>query len=217
MEPEKPKHKKWKWILGTFLVLFVGFVVRVYITDVAPNLEVLRQGMSVIDSNNPNGCDVKDGNGNVAHLTQQECQHLNQQQRELADTLEKQQEYAQQTVKTKSRIETTDDNTALFQLSSPTNDQVITSPLAIQGKVQLAWMPEGYFRTKLVDCKGVTFAKGSVNAAVYPLAPDSQGSIPVRGELVFPVTKCDTGTLILEEAEYSQIKAGDLKIQIRFR
>lgn len=105
---------------------------------------------------------------------------------------------------------------ALFVVNRPKKDQIINTPLVIEGKADARLFPDGWFRIKLLDANKNIVASANANAAIYPLAPDADGNMPFYTELIFDKKSVATsgGFLVLENNGESGL--GDQTIPVKF-
>jgi hypothetical protein len=104
----------------------------------------------------------------------------------------------------------------LIQLDTPHPNQVITSPLHLEGQARGVWFFEGDFPVKLLDEKGEIIAEHYLTARGEWMTEDF---VQFSGELVFTTPEAEFGTLVLEKDNPSGLpEHGDaLIVPIRFR
>jgi hypothetical protein len=109
-----------------------------------------------------------------------------------------------------------DDLSDFIIVDSPQPDQVITSPLTIEGQARGTWFFEASFPVRLLD------AGGNIIAEHYAQTQEewmTEEFISFSSQLEFEVPATDTGTLVLIKDNPSDIREYDaqLEIPIRFR
>ncbi|MCR4311728.1 MAG: Gmad2 immunoglobulin-like domain-containing protein [Candidatus Uhrbacteria bacterium] len=96
-------------------------------------------------------------------------------------------------------------------VTSPTSNQLITSPLTISGEAVGGWYFEASFPVKLLD------ADGNVVAQHYVMATDdwmTSDFVPFEGELEFTAPATDTGTLVLMKDNPSGLPENDDSVEV---
>jgi len=98
-----------------------------------------------------------------------------------------------------------------IRVLKPQPNQVIESPLIIEGEARGTWFFEATFPVKLLD------ANGNVIAAHYA---EAQGDwmtadfVPFKAQLIFEKPATDYGVLVLEKDNPSGLPENDAKIEI---
>ena len=111
---------------------------------------------------------------------------------------------------------TADDLSDFIIVDSPRPDQIITSPLIIEGQARGTWFFEASFPVRLLD------AEGNIVAEYYAQTEEewmTEEFISFSSRLEFEAPVTDTGTLVLIKDNPSDIREYDaqLEIPIRFR
>lgn len=102
-----------------------------------------------------------------------------------------------------------------IRITSPTSNQVVSSPLVVKGSANGTWYFEGSFPVRLLDARKNVIATGIVQSqgvwATTTLTPFSL-------TLTFPAPPTATGTLVFEKDNPSGLPqhAGQLSIPVRF-
>ncbi|MEK7538287.1 MAG: hypothetical protein AAB552_00455 [Patescibacteria group bacterium] len=106
---------------------------------------------------------------------------------------------------------------ATFVISNPKKDQVVNSPLVVEGKADAKLFPEGWFRVRLTDVNYRNIASANATASVYPLVADKDGNMPFYTRLVFDAksVSTDSGFLFLDSNGSENLPG--LRIPVRFR
>ena len=109
-----------------------------------------------------------------------------------------------------------DDLSDIIIVDSPTPDQLISSPLIIEGKARGTWFFEATFPVKLLDYDGNVIMEYYAQTDEEWMTEDF---ISFRAELSYERPATDTGTLLLIKANPSDIREYDAQIEIpvRFR
>ncbi|MBE3090285.1 MAG: Gmad2 immunoglobulin-like domain-containing protein [Actinobacteria bacterium] len=112
--------------------------------------------------------------------------------------------------------ETTSKESAANQIkvSKPQPNQVVESPLIIEGEARGTWFFEASFPVKLLD------ANRDVIATHFAQAQDdwmTEDFVPFKAQIEFEKPATDTGILILEKDNPSGLPENDAKIEIPVR
>jgi len=99
----------------------------------------------------------------------------------------------------------------LIKVSSPRPNQVVASPLLIEGTARGFWFFEASFPVKLFDANGNTIATGIAQAQSEWMTRDF---VPFRLRLEFARPKTSKGSLILEKDNPSGLPQNDDKLII---
>jgi hypothetical protein len=101
-------------------------------------------------------------------------------------------------------------------VESPKPNEVISSPLVITGEAKGTWFFEANFPVKLLDGNGEEIAIHYAEALDEWMTEDF---VPFRAEIEFEKTATDTGFLVLEKNNPSDIREYDdeLIISVRFK
>ncbi len=104
----------------------------------------------------------------------------------------------------------------LIRLDTPRPNQVITSPLKIEGEARGTWFFEGDFPVKLLDENGEVIAQHYVTARGEWMTEDF---VQFSGELLFTAPETEFGRLVLEKDNPSGLPehADALNVPVRFR
>lgn len=104
----------------------------------------------------------------------------------------------------------------LIRLSTPKPNEVVKSPLTIEGEARGNWFFEASFPVKIVDANGVVL--GQVPAAT---SEDwmTEDFVPFSATLTFEEPTTETGKLILEKDNPSDLpeNSDSLEIPLKFR
>jgi Immunoglobulin-like domain of bacterial spore germination len=104
----------------------------------------------------------------------------------------------------------------LIRVAQPLPNQLVTSPLTIEGEARGPWYFEASFPVYLLDAAGDTIA-------VIPAQAEGEWMtrefVPFKVSLEFPPPKTDRGTLLLVKSNASGLPEHDdeLRIPVRFR
>ena len=101
-----------------------------------------------------------------------------------------------------------------IKVTKPQPNQVIQSPLTIEGEARGTWFFEATFPVKLLD------ANGDVIATHFAQAQDdwmTEDFVPFKAQIEFEKPATDTGLLILEKDNPSGLPENDAKIEIPVR
>ena len=112
--------------------------------------------------------------------------------------------------------ETTAKDTTSDQVKviKPAPNQVVQSPLIIEGEARGTWFFEATFPVKLLD------ANGDVIATHFAQAQDdwmTEDFVPFKAQIEFEKPAADTGVLVLEKDNPSGLSENDAKIEIPVR
>ena len=104
---------------------------------------------------------------------------------------------------------------SMIELDSPRPNEVVKSPLVIQGQARGNWYFEASFPVKIVDGKGTVLATVPAQAQGEWMTTEF---VPFRVELSFPQPTTEKGMLVLEKDNPSGLPehADELRIPIRF-
>jgi len=103
----------------------------------------------------------------------------------------------------------------MITVSDPAPGNIITSPLAIQGKARGPWFFEASFPVRLLDDNGTVLAEG---VAETPLNWMTEDFVAFRTNLQFDKPDTERGILIVERDNPSGLpeNAGELRIPVEF-
>ena len=103
----------------------------------------------------------------------------------------------------------------LIRIATPRPNQLIESPLSIEGEARGFWFFEGDFPIKLLDGNNTEIAIHFATAEGEWMTEDF---VPFRAEVVFEKPKTEKGTLILEKDNPSGLEenADELRIPVKF-
>ncbi|OGF69147.1 hypothetical protein A3H65_01010 [Candidatus Giovannonibacteria bacterium RIFCSPLOWO2_02_FULL_45_14] len=104
----------------------------------------------------------------------------------------------------------------LIRLASPRPNNIVTSPLLIEGEARGTWYFEASFPVSLYDANGKLLARTPAQAEGEWM---TENFVPFKAGLKFNPPTTDTGFLILEKDNPSGLPehADELKIPVRFR
>ena len=104
----------------------------------------------------------------------------------------------------------------LIRVISPRPDDIISSPVLVEGEARGFWFFEASFPIRLFDAGGNELAVKPVQAIGEWMTEDF---VPFKLILNFPVPDSGTGTLVLEKDNPSGLPeyADELRIPVRFR
>ncbi len=104
----------------------------------------------------------------------------------------------------------------LIQVTAPTPNAIITSPLGITGKARGNWYFEASFPAVLLDANGTEIARAPAQAIGDWMTNDF---VPFALSLPFTTPKTDTGVLVLKKDNPSGLPQNDkeIRIPVRFR
>ncbi len=100
-------------------------------------------------------------------------------------------------------------------VTSPRPDELIKSPLTVEGKARGNWFFEAVFPAKILDDKGNEIGRSQMQAASDWMTADF---VPFKGEVIFANGKIESGTIVLEKDNPSGLpqNAGKIEIPVRF-
>ncbi len=99
----------------------------------------------------------------------------------------------------------------LIQVTTPQNDEVISSPLLIKGQARGNWFFEASFPVKLVGNQGQELAHGIAQAQSDWM---TENFVPFIATLTFTQPTATSGTLILQKDNPSGLPEHDAQINI---
>lgn len=105
---------------------------------------------------------------------------------------------------------------AQINITFPTPNQIVTSPLNITGRAQGFWFFEATAPIRLVDTNGQVLATSFITAQGEWM---TENFVPFTGQLQFSSPTTATGQLILERSNPSGLPQNDqqVAIPVRFR
>jgi hypothetical protein len=101
-----------------------------------------------------------------------------------------------------------------IKVTKPTPNQVIQSPLIVEGEARGTWYFEATFPVKLLDANGDVIASNPAQAQGEWMTEDF---VLFKAELVFEKPSTDTGILILQKDNPSDLPENDASIEIPIR
>jgi len=103
----------------------------------------------------------------------------------------------------------------LIRVSNPRPNQIIQSPLAIDGEARGFWFFEASFPVKILNERGEVVVQGLAQAQGDWM---TENFVQFRAELVFPAPSTEKGNLVLEKDNPSGLPehVDELRIPIRF-
>lgn len=103
----------------------------------------------------------------------------------------------------------------LIRVTNPLSNQIIQSPLIVEGEARGSWFFEASFPVKLVDANGDSIAQSSAQAKSDWM---TENFVPFRAEIQFTRPVTGTGVLIFEKDNPSGLpeNADALRIPVRF-
>jgi hypothetical protein len=109
-----------------------------------------------------------------------------------------------------------DDLSDFIMVDSPSPDQLITSPLIIEGQARGTWFFEASFPVRLLDAEGTTIVEHYAQTEEEWMTEEF---ISFSSQLEFEAPETDAGTLVLIKDNPSDIREYDaqLEIPVRFR
>jgi hypothetical protein len=104
----------------------------------------------------------------------------------------------------------------LIQITNPSRDALVLSPLTIVGEARGAWYFEAQFPIKIVDSNGVLLGSTAGHAESDWM---TNNFVPFQALLTFDSPTTATGTLILEKDNPSGLpgNADSISIPVRFK
>jgi len=135
---------------------------------------------------------------------------------ESEGTIGKEQESKETEVTAAKETETTSKESAADQIkvSKPQPNQVVESPLIIEGEARGTWFFEATFPVKLLDANGDVIATHFVQAQDDWMTEDF---VPFKAQIEFEKPATDTGVLVLKKDNPSGLPENDAKIEIPVR
>lgn len=103
----------------------------------------------------------------------------------------------------------------LIQVTRPTANALVSSPLIIEGRARGNWYFEGDFPVKILDANGRLLGSTPAQAQGEWMTTDF---VPFRATLTFTPPTTQTGTLVLEKDNPSGLpqNADEIRIPVRF-
>jgi hypothetical protein len=98
-----------------------------------------------------------------------------------------------------------------IQVTKPKENEIVSSPLEIEGEAKGSWYFEAVFPVKLLDEKGNVLALGSAQAQGDWM---TENFVPFKLKLEFKPGTSKTGTLVLENDNPSGLPENAKKIEI---
>ncbi|MFA5747022.1 MAG: Gmad2 immunoglobulin-like domain-containing protein [Candidatus Paceibacterota bacterium] len=99
----------------------------------------------------------------------------------------------------------------LIRVSSPKTDQVVKSPLSIEGEARGTWYFEASFPIQIVDANGNVLGTAVAQAQSDWMTEDF---VPFKAQLSFSTPSTERGTLILKKDNPSGLAENDDELQI---
>jgi hypothetical protein len=108
------------------------------------------------------------------------------------------------------------DKNNLIRITSPTANQVVTSPFTITGQARGTWFFEASFPIQLVDANGRVLGTAIAQAQGDWMTTEF---VPFQTQMTFTNPATSTGTLIFEKDNPSGLPehADELRIPVRFQ
>lgn len=109
----------------------------------------------------------------------------------------------------------TPDMSNFIRVTTPVKDQLVRSPLLIQGEARGTWYFEASFPVKLLDANGLQLA-------ILPAQAEGEwmtgNFVPFKAEMRFAIPTTETGTLVLENDNPSGLPefSKEYRIPVRF-
>ena len=112
--------------------------------------------------------------------------------------------------------ETTSKESVLDQIkvTKPEPNQIVESPIIIEGEARGSWFFEGVFPIMLLDSNGNAIARHFAQAQDECMTEDF---VPFKAQIEFEKPAADTGVLVLEKDNPSGLSENDAKIEIPVR
>ncbi len=123
-------------------------------------------------------------------------------------------------IKNENRVIQDEGNSAvkakLIKVSNPTPNQLVKSPLTIEGEARGTWYFEAVFPVSLYDSNENLIAKGSAFTKSDWMTEEF---VPFSATLTFTTPTTETGILVLEKSNPSDLpeNSDELIIPVRFR
>ena len=132
------------------------------------------------------------------------------------ETSAKEQESKETEVTTAKEIATTSKESAAEQIkvTSPQPNQVVKSPIIVEGEALGSWFFEGVFPIMLLDSNGNAVARHFAQAQREWMTEDF---VPFKAQIEFEKPVTDTGILIFEKDNPSGLPENDAKFEIPVR
>lgn len=105
----------------------------------------------------------------------------------------------------------TDLHTNLIQVETPTNGQIVSSPIQIKGQARGYWFFEASFPLSIIDSKGVVIATSSVRADGEWM---TENFVPFSVSLSYKSSTTQSATLVLHKDNPSGLPENDDFISI---
>jgi hypothetical protein len=104
---------------------------------------------------------------------------------------------------------------ARIRLDAPAPQALVRSPLEIRGEARGGWFFEASFPVKLLDASGHVLAQTHADAQGEWM---TEAFVPFRAQLEFAAPSAQSGTLVLEKSNPSDLpqNAGELRVPVRF-
>jgi hypothetical protein len=110
--------------------------------------------------------------------------------------------------------EATDTISDQIRVTNPQPNQVVVSPLIIEGEARGSWFFEGVFPIMLLDSNGNAIARNFAQAQGEWTTEDF---VSFKAQIEFEKPATDTGVLVLEKDNPSGLTENDAKIEIPVR
>jgi hypothetical protein len=101
-----------------------------------------------------------------------------------------------------------------IKVTNPLPNQVIESPLIIEGEARGTWYFEASFPVKLLDANGYVITAHFAQAQADWMTEDF---VPFKSQIEFAKPATDTGVLVLEKDNPSGLPENDAKVEIPVR
>jgi len=118
---------------------------------------------------------------------------------------------SKETEATASETNTKDNTSDQIKITNPMPNQVIESPLKVEGEARGTWFFEATFPVNLLDANGDVIASNPAKAQGEWMTQDF---VPFIAQLIFEKPATDTGVLVLKKDNPSGLPENDASIEI---
>ena len=118
------------------------------------------------------------------------------------------------TIAMETETTTKDTTSDQIKVTKPTPNQVVQTPLIIEGEARGTWFFEATFPVKLMDSNGNVIAANTAQAESEWMTEDF---VPFKAQIVFEKPETAIGILVLEKDNPSGLPENDAKVEIPVR
>jgi hypothetical protein len=118
---------------------------------------------------------------------------------------------SKETAATASETNTKDNTSDQIKVTNPMTNQVVGSPLTVEGEARGTWFFEATFPVNLLDAIGDVIASSPANAQGEWMTQDF---VSFKAQLIFEKPATNTGVLVLKKDNPSGLPENDASIEI---